>query len=113
MLQIGRPDEGVVGNVQPFPKGLELGSQLIAMRLRVDAGFGRSLLDFLSMFIEPGEKEDVASSQAPVASEDVGSHGGIGVSDMRHVVYVIDRRCDVETVGVTHVARQKIPGNKR
>ena len=104
VLQIGRPDEGVVGNVQPFPKGLELWSQLVAMGLRVDAGFGRSLLDFLSVFIEPGEKEDVASPETPIASEDVGSYGGIGVSDMRHVVYVIDRRGDVETVGVTHVA---------
>ena len=67
------------------------------MGLRVDAGFGRGLLNFLSMFIEPGEKEDVASSQAPVASKDVGSHGGIGVSDVRHVVHVIDRRRDVES----------------
>ena len=80
-----------------FQRVLELGCQLIAMGLRVDAGFGRGLLNFLSMFIEPGEKEDVASSQAPVASEDVGSYGRIGVSDMRHVVHVIDRRCDVET----------------
>jgi hypothetical protein len=72
--------------------------------LRGNAGFGRGLLNFLSMFIESSKKEDVASSQAPVASKNVGSHGGIGVSDVRHVVHVIDRRRDVETVGVTHVA---------
>ena len=85
----------------------ETGEPAFAMGLRVDAGFGRSLLNFLSMFIEPGEKEDVASSQAPVASKDVGSHGGIGVSDMRHVVHVIDRRRDVEAIGVTHVAHKR------
>ena len=87
-----------------FQSVLKLGCQLVAMDLRVDAGFGRGLLNFLSMFIEPGEKEHVASSQAPVASEDVGGHGGIGVADVRHVVHVIDRRCDVKTIGVTHVA---------
>ena len=81
---------------------MELGSQLVAMRLRVDACLGRGLLNFLSMFIEPGEKEDVASSQAPLASKDVGSHGGIGVSDMRYIVHVIDRRRDVEGVRCTH-----------
>ncbi len=104
MWCIRRPDEGIVRDVQPFPEFLKLGCKLVAMGLRVDAGFGRGLLNFLSMLIEPGEKEDVASSQAPVASKDVGSHGGIGVSDMRHVVHVIDRRRDVEAVGMTHVA---------
>ena len=74
------------------------------MRLRIDAGLGRCLLNFLPMFIEPGEKEDVTSSQAPVAGKDVGGHGGIGVSDMRHVVHVIDRRRDVEAYWVAHVA---------
>ena len=113
VLSIGGPDKGVVGNVQPFPKGLKLGSQLVAMDLRVDAGFGRSLLNFLSMFIEPGEKEDIASSEAPIASEDIGSHSGIGMPDMRHVVHVIDRCRDVEGVGSTHGAWQKISGNKR
>jgi len=42
------------------------------MCLRIDPSLGRCLLNFLSMFIESGEKEDVASSKAPVASEDVG-----------------------------------------
>jgi hypothetical protein len=65
------------------------------------------------MLIEPGEKEDVASSQAPVASEDIGSHGRIGMSDVRYIVHVIDRCRDVEAVGGTHVAREKISGNKR
>ena len=104
MWCIRRPDEGIVRDVQPFPELLKLGCQLIAMRLRVDAGFGRGLLNFLPMFIEPGEKEDVTSSQAPVAGKYVGSHGGIGVADMRHVVYVIDRCRDVEGIGIAHVA---------
>ena len=104
MWRVCRSDKGIVGNVETFPKCLELGRQLVAMGLRVDAGFGRGLLNFLSMFIEPGEKEDVAASQAPVASEDVGSDGRIGVSDMRHVVHVIDRRRDVKGIGMAHVA---------
>src|ERR1044072_29854 len=99
---ICRSDKGIVGYVQSFPKPLELGCQLIAMGLRVDAGFGRSLLHFLSMFIEPGEKEDVPASQAPVASEDVGGDRGIGVSDMRHRVHIIDGRCDVKGLLATH-----------
>ncbi|MCG3773616.1 MAG: hypothetical protein JW395_0425 [Nitrospira sp.] len=100
---IRRSDERIVGNVEPFPKGLELRRQLVAMGLRVDAGFGRSLLNFLPMFIEPGEKEDVASTQAPVTSKDIGSHGRLGMSDVWHIVDVVDWRCDVEAVGGTHL----------
>ena len=86
--------------LKSFPELLKLGRQLVAMGLRIDAGFGRGLLNLLPMFIEPGEKEDVASSQAPVASKYVGGHGRIGVADMRHVVHVIDRRRDVESIGL-------------
>ena len=68
MWGIRRSDKGIVRNVESFPEVLKLGSQFVAMRLRVDAGFGRGLLNFLSMFIEPGEKEDVSPAQSPVAS---------------------------------------------
>ena len=74
------------------------------MGLRVDAGFGRGLLNFLSMFIEPGQKEDITSTQPPVASQNIGGHGCIGMADVWHVVHVVDGRCDVKTIGVTHVA---------
>ena len=104
MWNIRRSDEGIVRNVEPFPEGLKLWGQLVAVSLRADAGFGRSLLNFLSMFIEPGQKENLASAQAPVASQNIGGHGRIGVADMRHVVHVINRGRDVEAVGVTHVA---------
>jgi hypothetical protein len=94
--RICRSDKGIMRNVEPFPKLLELGCQLVAMDLRINACFGRSLLDLLSMFIEPGEKKNIATSQAPVASKHIGGDRGIGVSDMRHVVHVIDRGCDVK-----------------
>ena len=97
-------DEGIVGDIQAFPEILKLRSQFIAMGLRIDSGFGCGLLNFLSMLIEPGEKEDVTSSKSPVASQHVGSYGRIGVANVRHVVHIVDGRCDVETVGVTHVA---------
>jgi hypothetical protein len=113
MRDIRRSDKGIVRDVEPFPEILKLGCQLVAMDLRVDAGFGCGLLNLLSMFIEPREKENVFPSQTPVASQNIGSHGRIGVADMRHVVHVINRGRDVEAVGVTHVAWQKIAGNKR
>lgn len=59
MLRVGRSDERVIRDVQPLPQALKLRRQFIAVRLRINAGFRSSLLHFLSMFIEPGEKEDL------------------------------------------------------
>ena len=74
------------------------------MGLRGDAGLGCGLLNLLPMFVEPCEEEYVAPTQAPVAGQDVGRYGGIGMPDMGHVVHVINRRRDVEAVGITHGA---------
>ena len=58
---VSRSDEGIVRNVEAFPELLKLRCQLVAMRLRIDPGFGCGLLNFLAMFVEPGKKEDVTS----------------------------------------------------
>ena len=65
-------------------------------------GLGRGLLNLLAMFVEPGEKEHVTSTQPPVARQHVGGNGGVGVSDMRHVVHVVDRRRDVKGLWCAH-----------
>ena len=36
-------DEGVIGNVQPFPEVCELRGSSVAMGLRIDAGLGGGL----------------------------------------------------------------------
>jgi hypothetical protein len=74
------------------------------MSLWINAGFGRSLLNLLAVLVKSSEEENVSSPEAPVTGEDVGRYGGVGVADVRHVVHVIDRRCDVEAIGMTHVA---------
>ena len=64
------------------------------------------------MFIEPGEKEDLASAQSPVARQDVSRNGGIGMPDMRDVIDVINWSGDVESVVFRH-RQGKISGWRR
>lgn len=82
------------------------------MHLRVNAGFGSGLLHFLAMFIETGEKEYFASTQSPVARQDVSRNGGIGVSDMRDIIDVVNRGGDVEFAACRHT-QGKISGWRR
>ena len=112
MLGIRRPDEGGIGDVQLPPEHLELRRELVAVDLGVDAGLGGSLLHFLTMFIEAGEKKHLASAQTPVACQHVGGYGGVGVTDMRDIVNVVNRGGDVKGVLVRHI-EGKIPGWKR
>src|SRR5215467_3763258 len=107
MLGFRGPDKGIVRDVQAFPKLLKLRGEFVAVRLRIDAGLRRGLLDFLAMLIETGEEKDIASSKAPVASQYISGDGGVGMADMRHVVDVIDRSCDVELVLIAHSSASK------
>ena len=61
VFRIRGADEGVVGNVQPLPEGLELRRQTIAVRLRVHRRLLRGLLDLLAVLVEAREEEDVVA----------------------------------------------------
>ena len=50
------------------------------------------------MFVGPGQEEGVVSHRGMKAGQDVGQHGGVGVSDMRFVIDIINRRGDVIVV---------------
>mgnify|MGYP000863211331 CR=1 FL=1 len=99
---VGGADEGVVGNVQPIPEVCKLRCEAVAVRLGIDAGLRGGLLHFLSVFVETGQEKYVASTQSPVAREHIGGDGGVGMTDVRHVVDVVDRCRDVEGVASAH-----------
>ena len=96
-------------NIQAFPELLKLRGEFVAVGLWVDSRLCRSLLDFLPMFVESGQKEDIASAEPPIACEHVCGNGGVGMSDVRHVVHVVDRGGDVEGLLIS----QKILGRLR
>ena len=62
MLFIGSSDEGVIGDVQPFPEVCEQWGESVAMGLRIDAGLGGGLLDLLSVLVQAGQEKHVAST---------------------------------------------------
>ena len=98
VARLRRADKVVVRDVQPFPQFHELRCQPVTMRLWRNPGLGRRLLNLLSMLVEAGQKEDVilAQSQPVVSCQDVCGNRRISVPDMRDVVDIIDRRCDVK-----------------
>ena len=98
--------------LQPFPERLKLRREFVAVDLGIDAGFGGSLLHFLAMFIEAGEKKYLASAQPPIARQHVRRDGGVGMADMRYIVDVINRGGDVKEA-VLPPYRGKIPGRRR
>ena len=102
VLRIRRPDEGVIRDIQLLPESLKLRGQLVAVDLWIDAGFGGRLLHFLTMFIEAGEKKYLAPAQAPVARQHVCRYGGVGMTDMRDIVDIVNRGGDVKRIFVHH-----------
>ena len=62
----------------------------------------RGALDLLPVFVGPGQEEDFLAGQFLEAGQGVGDDGRVGVPDVGHVVHVVDRRGDIETVLIAH-----------
>ena len=107
VLNLRGSDEGIIGNIEAFPELLKLWGEFVAVGLWIDTGLRGSLLDLLTMFIKTGEEEDIASAEAPIACKYICGNGGVGVTDVRHIVDVIDRGRDVEPVLVVHGSTSK------
>src|SRR5579872_1718716 len=83
----------VVHHPDEVAKGL---ADLVGEGLRLHAGGFGCFLDFLAMFIGARQEADVVTVEALEAGHHVACQRCVGVPDMGHVVYVVDRRCAVE-----------------
>jgi hypothetical protein len=52
------------------------------------------------MLICTRKEEGLIALQAFIAGEDVRGDGGVGVADMRDIIHIVDRGCNVEGVRV-------------
>ena len=72
------------------------------MDLRIDSGLRGCLLYFLAMLVQTRQKKDLPATKSPKACKDIGRDRGIGVTDMRDVVDVINRGGDIERLVIAH-----------
>ena len=98
VARFGGADEIVVGQFQLFRKGLPILCEFIAIRLRCLALGNRGLLDFLAMFIEAGEEEDLLSQTASRPRDDVSRDFLVSMAEMRLAIDIINRGGDAALV---------------
>ena len=94
MARFGRTDEIVVGQFQFFCKRFPIRCQLVAISLRSFAFSECGLLDFLSVFVEAGEKKNLLAEAAARTRADIRNDFFVGVAEMRLAVHVINRGRD-------------------
>lgn len=94
MRLVGRAHEAVVGNGQLRPEFLKTGADRIHEFLGSAAFFFGGLHDFVPMLVRACQKQRVVPEQFVKAREGVGHHGGIGVTQVRFGVDVINGRGD-------------------
>mmetsp|Transcript_31235 Transcript_31235/g.61841 ORF Transcript_31235/g.61841 Transcript_31235/m.61841 type:complete len:526 (-) Transcript_31235:167-1744(-) len=100
---VGGPHEVIVRNIHQTQQAPEGGADLVAKLLGGQAPVRRGLFDLLPVFVRAGEEEDLPPGQPHVAREDVAGERGVGVSDVRFVVHVVDGGRDLERAGVGRV----------
>src|SRR5574337_1458735 len=103
MRLAGGANELIRRKPQPRPRLLEDAADPIGIGLRGLTGLCSRLDDLVAVLVGPGEEIDLLSPQPKPLEADhrVGQDGGVGVSQMRGGVDVIDRRRQVEGL-VTH-----------
>ena len=92
----GGADEVVVGQSHPVPKRTELGGDFIGELLRSLSRGLRGALDLLSVLVGASEKVSIKAHQALAPGNGVAGNGGVGMSDVRTRIHVVDRGRDVK-----------------
>ena len=94
MPRLSCSNEIVVGQTESCQNSLKFRSIFIRKRLRRDATRCRTLLNFRSMFIGPGQKENFPSDKSTSSRPNIADGRCICVTDMWSIIDVIDRGCD-------------------
>ena len=84
----------VVLDIEFSPEIDKLLRRLLDEFSRRNAGFCRRLLDFLSVLIDAGQKENFLTFESMIARNHIGQYFLVSVADMRWRIGVIDRRGD-------------------
>ena len=96
MTRLRGADEIIIRQLQFFHEGLPVGGESIAVFLRILFLGLRGLLDFLTVLVQTGQKENFLTKAPPRPRDDVGNDLLVGVAEMRLAVDVINRGGDVK-----------------
>ena len=94
----GRADEVVVGDLEVGPHRRPARDHLVGPRLRIHAVLARRALDLLAVLVGSGQEVGPVAAQTVVPGGGIGGDRRIGVTDVRNVVHVVDRRRYVKRI---------------
>ena len=96
-VSVGRgANEVVVGEPHAVPERAELGGDFVSELLRRFSRGLRGAFDFLSVLVGAGKEIGVKAQHALAPGNGVARDGGVGMSDVRTRVHVINRGRDVK-----------------
>ena len=93
MVIVGGADEPVIGNVHQLPQiqhALFAGDNVVHELLGGHAGFLGLVLNLLAVLVGAGKEHHIVTLQPLEPGHGVGSHGAVGVADMKLGRGVID-----------------------
>lgn len=108
---LGGADEVVILHVQTLPGVLKPADHQVCLALGVQSIPPGRVQVLLAVLVRADQEERIFPSQAGVSRHDVRQHRSVGVSVVRLVVHVVDRRGYVPYV--THSKTSLVPCDKR
>ena len=89
-------DKEVVFDIHLFPQVFESVVVFVHVLLRRDFALGGGALHLLAVFVGTGQEEGLVADNLVEAGQNIREDCGVGVPDMRGVIHVINRGCNVK-----------------
>src|SRR6185312_11075902 len=99
---LGGADKVVVGDAHLLKQRPELRRHCVSELLRGSSGGAGGALNFLSVLVCAGKEKRVIAQQPFATRHPIAYNRGIGVSDVRTRVHVINGRYNVELFALIH-----------
>src|SRR3989339_802959 len=96
MFFVGSADEIIIGNIKLTPGLFKLRRNFICILLGLNLHLSGLLGNLSAMLVSTSQKESFIAKRAMPARQDIGRHGRIGMADMRHIIYIVNRSCNIE-----------------
>jgi len=98
VARLGGADKVVVGEAHAVPQSAELRRDLIGKLLRAAIRLLGRALNLLPVLVGSGEEKSILAQAAFAPRDHIRNHRGIGCSDVRAGVDVVDRRGEIELI---------------
>ena len=106
VARVSGTDKLIIRDIHFLPQILETNHHFIYQLLRGDSQIPSGFFYLLSVFVGTGREKDLIPPQAIIASQNISSTSSVSMTNMRNVIYIVNRSSNVKLLSIFHLFNQ-------